>query len=60
MLGWVQGSSDLVGQQLGSASSYLEKETAEVAKCQDLFQRIQTYEKVHPVSFKVLLSLLCP
>jgi len=48
-----QGSSDMVGQQLSSASDYLEKEVGEAAKCQDLFQRIQTYEKVHPVSFKV-------
>jgi hypothetical protein len=45
----------MVGQQLSSASEYLEKEVGEAAKCQDLFQRIQTYEKVHPVSFKVPL-----
>ena len=53
-----QGGAEIASHQLAGTSDYLEKEIAEATKCQELFVRIQNYEKVHPVSFKVsLLSL---
>lgn len=49
----MQGGAEIASQQLMSTADYLEKEIAEQAKCQKMFARIQTYEKLHPVSFKV-------
>ena len=45
----------MVGQPLMSTPEYLELEMKEVAKCQDLFQRIIKYEALHPVSLKVTI-----